>query len=277
VLTKYVGYLLRRAYARSVDCERACLDPDVGLREIALLATLRHNGPTSQRQLGGILGVNRTVMVKLVDSAEERGWVVRERNADDRRSYALRLTDAGLATLRDAHSDLQRLEAGLTHGLDDVERTALGRHLRTLLGEDEVVDVEGLSETTAILVEHAHRTLRQRAMSAFESLGIDPRDFGILAVVAAEQPCSQVLVAARIGVTPPAVQGAIDDLVARGLLRRTTNTADRRMLALSVTPDGETCLAKARAVATTIQDEVTGTLGRSAEAELRGLLQKLIA
>jgi DNA-binding MarR family transcriptional regulator len=275
-LSKYTGYLLRRAYARSIDCARACLSDEASLREISVMATLLHEGAASQRELGDMLHVNRSVMVKVVDALEGRGWVVRERNPDDRRSYALRLTGAGIEALDAAHADLGRLERDLTAGLDDDERARLARHLRTLLAAEPVSDVESLGQVTAFLLTHAHLTLRARATAAFESLGIEPRDFGILSVVEAEQPCSRARVASRIGVTPPAVQGAIDALLDRGLIRRTAIVGDRRVHNLELTDEGVVCLTSARQAAVAIQSDVTRILGAAAENELRDLLRKVI-
>ena len=277
VLRTYVGYLLRRVYARSADLERECLGDGAGLRELAVLATLRRDGPTSQRRLGDLLHVNRTVMVKLVDAIEAKGWVVRRRNAEDRRSYALQLTEAGLRALGGMDARLARLESQLTDGLDATERTRLTHHLRTLLAGDEVVNLEGVGETTAFLVTHSYRALRARSRNAFADLGIEPRDFGILSVVAARQPCSQVEVAAQIGVTPPAVQGAIDALADRGFLARTSFEADRRVHHLSLTEQGGDCLRRARVAAAEIQREVTQLLGADQEADLRDLLAKVLA
>ena len=276
-LTHYTGYLLRRAYARSLDQERACLRDETGMREVAVLATLHHNGPTSQRELGDLLRVNRSVMVKVVDGLEGRGWVVRERNPEDRRSYALRITAAGASALEGAWMDLDRLDQELTAGLDAGERVALARHLRTLLGVAPVLGVGRLGERTSYLLTFAHQSVRERAMAALGPLGIDPRDFGILSVVSAEQPCSRVLVASRIGVTPPAVQGSIDALVGRGLLQIAANPGDRREHALELTKEGRRILTAARRAASRVQADVTLALGESSEAELRGLLTKLIA
>jgi DNA-binding MarR family transcriptional regulator len=275
-LTRYTGYLLRRAYARSADLERSCLPHDVGLREVSVLAALQTVGPVSQRELGERLHVNRSVMVKLVDALERRRWVVRERNPHDRRSYALRVTGTGSRILEDTRADVARLEAELTAALDADERQRLGRHLRSLL-ESVAPEVLGsLDDATPALLGHAHRTLRDRANGAFEPLGIDPRGFAILSVVAAEQPCSRALVAARIGVTPPAVQGSIDDLIGRGYLGRATNAEDRREHALEVTDEGMRCLTSARRAAVAIQHDVSRMLGEPAEQDLARLLTKLI-
>lgn len=276
-LTRFTGYLLRRAHARSADLERNCLPHDVGIREIAVLAALQADGPASQRELGERLHVNRSVMVKLVDALEERDWVVRERNPHDRRSYALRVTDAGRRVLEDTGADVARLEAELTAGLDEGERQRLAEHLRSLLTSVAPLVLGPLDEATPFLIAQAHRTLRERAHGAFAPLGIDPRGFGILSVVAAEQPCSRTLVATRIGVTPPAVQGAIDDLIGRGFLGWATNAEDRREHALEVTEEGRRCLTAARQAAVAIQHEVSGMLGEPAERELARLLTKIIS
>jgi DNA-binding MarR family transcriptional regulator len=52
-------------------------------------------GPISQHDLGNQLGIDRTTMVELIDDLEKRGMLVRRRNPDDRRSYALVLTPKG--------------------------------------------------------------------------------------------------------------------------------------------------------------------------------------
>jgi DNA-binding MarR family transcriptional regulator len=275
-LTHYTGYLLRRAYARSLDQERACLDDETGMREVAVLATLHHDGPTSQRELGDLLHVNRSVMVKVVDALERRGLVVRERNPADRRSYALRITAAGARVLERAWANLDRLDRELTAELDQAERATLTGHLRVLLGVAPVLRIDPLRERTAYLLSFAHQTIRERATDALATLGIDTREFGVLSVVSAEQPCSRVLVAARIGVTPPAVQGSIDDLVDRGLLQVAAKTGDRREHALELTSEGRRVLTRGRRVARRVQSDITQVLGEPAEEELRGLLAKLI-
>src|SRR3954470_7467862 len=82
----YVGYLLRRAAVRATDCAASGIPPPHQARDAALLAMLRERGPLSQRELGLLSHVNRTIMVGLVDELEGRGLVVRERNPSDRRS-----------------------------------------------------------------------------------------------------------------------------------------------------------------------------------------------
>ncbi len=94
-LNQFTGYLLRRAFVKAVGAARACIPESAHVREVAVMAILRERGAISQRSLADVTHVNRSLIVKLVDELETKGWVVRERNPGDRRSYALRLTALG--------------------------------------------------------------------------------------------------------------------------------------------------------------------------------------
>src|ERR1700759_5445902 len=98
-LDDYTGYLLRTAFLRAAGLAAKIFPPGAHPRDAAILATLEAVGPCSQQQLGDSLHVNRTAMVKLIDSLEARGFVERRRNPGDRRSYALYPTGAGRRAL----------------------------------------------------------------------------------------------------------------------------------------------------------------------------------
>src|SRR4051812_7145389 len=76
-LTQFTGYLLRRAFVRSAGVAKACIPEDAHIREVAVLAILDERGALSQRELAEITHVNQTLVVKLVDGLEAKGWVVR--------------------------------------------------------------------------------------------------------------------------------------------------------------------------------------------------------
>lgn len=60
----------------------------------ALLNALLENDGATQRELVKVLGVNRGGLKDVVKKAERNGYVVIE-NVDDKRTYAVRLTDEG--------------------------------------------------------------------------------------------------------------------------------------------------------------------------------------
>jgi DNA-binding MarR family transcriptional regulator len=55
------------------------------------------------------------------------------------------------------------------------------------------------------LIARAHLRLREHAGHALRSLGIEPRHFGMLTALAGAEPCSQQRLAARLGVSGPAI------------------------------------------------------------------------
>ena len=269
-LADITGFLLRRAYLRVLEVVGAQPAPgQQPTRHLAVLMALdTAAAPVSQRWLAESLGLNRTVTGRLVDELERDGLIARERNATDRRSYALRTTERGLVAVAHATPELDRVDAELTAHLSAEERARLNEHLRDLLASDAdrtLPDV--LADRTGFLVTQASLLTRSRADRALRELGIEVRHFGTLAVVADIGPCAQQEVARALGVTPPVVVPIVDELEAHELLRRERNPSDRRSYALRLTSAGESKLAEARA-----RIELVPSGG----PELRALLRRLL-
>lgn len=273
---QYTGFLLRRAYVVSVEHAEACIGDDTTVREIPVLTLVRDDEPMTQRRLGELLGTNRTTTGKLVDAIEAKGWVSRDRDERDRRSYALRLTEAGQGAIAELHRSLDRGEARLTKALtpDEIER--LSRLLRALLTDDATLTIEGLGSRCGYLIARAHRMMFRRATEALAPLDLSPRDLGILGALAAAQPCSQQRLAAIVGVSAPGMLGFVDELESRGLVSRRRNVADRRAYDLTLTVVGTAKLAAGRKAAQRLQSSVVEGIGESAAADLRRLLHIIV-
>src|SRR6478735_1650094 len=188
---QFTGFLLRRAYVVSREHAQACIGEDTTVREVPALTLIRDDPALSQRRLGELLNLNRTTTGKLVDTLEAKGLITRDRDAKDRRSYALRLTDEGERVLSDLHRSLAKGEAHLTQPLTSEEYDRLAAELRTLLVGDATVAIDGLGTRCGYLIARAHRMMFHRATTALAPLGLSPRDFGILSALAMAQPCSQ--------------------------------------------------------------------------------------
>jgi DNA-binding MarR family transcriptional regulator len=240
------------------------------------MVILRARGAISQRSLADLTHVNPTLMVKLVDELERKSWVVRDRNPDDRRSYALRLTELGFSALAELESDLDRGEAEFTAPLTETERGRLKELLCVLLADDEALGVAELAERTGYLVTHAHRMLREWAEVELEGLDLHPRDFGVLATLSADEPCSQSQLAVRLGVTPAAVLMFLDELEPKGLVTRLRRADDRRVHDISLTDEGRRRLKAARRAAARLQGRAVARLGEAGDDELRALLATLL-
>ncbi|WP_433801625.1 MarR family winged helix-turn-helix transcriptional regulator [Actinomycetospora sp. CA-084318] len=107
--------------------------------QAGLLRAVARDPGRSQQVLAAQLGTPATRLVALVDALERRGVLERRRNPDDRRLYAVHLTDAGEQLVRDLGRLAAEHEDDLLAPLDAEER----RTLATLLGR--VAAAEGLT------------------------------------------------------------------------------------------------------------------------------------
>lgn len=275
-LTGYTGYLLRRAYVRAADCAKESLPAPNRSRDILILSMLEERAPISQQQLAELTGVNRTIVVKLIDDLEQRGLVARTRNPADRRSYALQVTPAGRKALAGLQPAVDQGEARFTAGLSTGERTRLNELLNSLLADAGTYLVESLIDRTGYLVNRAHYWLRTRAIEVLAPLAVEPRHFGVLVILAEQQPCSQQQLATALGISAPVALEIVDEMERSGLVHRERNSADRRAYDLTLTDQGEARLANARKAVIPVQRELAEKLGPKADRELRRLLTKLL-
>jgi DNA-binding MarR family transcriptional regulator len=97
-LSARTAYLLARAAASAHAMSERDLEPlGVTAREYAVLEVLAEQSPLTQTRIAEILGLDRTTILKLGASLERKGLVVRERDDQDRRAYAVALTHEGEA------------------------------------------------------------------------------------------------------------------------------------------------------------------------------------
>jgi len=68
----------------------------------------------------------------------------------------------------------------------------------------------------------------------------------------------------------------VDALEARGMVERRRDPADRRSNALAVTDSGRSALDRARGKLDAATAELVAPIGAEGDAELRGLLRKLL-
>jgi DNA-binding MarR family transcriptional regulator len=270
-LLDYTGYLLRTAFVRSSTIAAREFGAEAQPRDAGVIATLEATGPLSQQELALRLNVNRTAMVKLIDSLETRGYVERVRNPDDRRAYALHATQAGLESLTAMLPVLERAEGELTAELSAAEHARLNELLRALIDTPP----PALADRTGFLLARAHHRFHERADEVLSPLDLQIRHFGALTRLA-DGTSSQRELADRLQVSTPVVVELVDALEARGFVERRRDTTDRRLNALHVTAEGRDVLVKAAASLVARSEELTASIGPSGDEELRGLLRKLL-
>ena len=108
---------LQRATHHTLHALSAALsDLNLSAAEINALANLGESGTLSVRQLSERAGTRASTLTGLLDRLENRGYLVREVDPADRRSFRLPLTDQG-----------REVAARARAAITDLERTALSR------------------------------------------------------------------------------------------------------------------------------------------------------
>ena len=130
VRVQLLGKLLQR------DAEKALQPLRLKLWEYDVLSVLRRQGQPFQKSASALAAaamLSSGAMTTRIDRLEERGWVQRQADPDDRRGVRVRLTPAGLAVIDQAIG--ARLEAAKQQlrVLTQPEREAVAGGLRKLL------------------------------------------------------------------------------------------------------------------------------------------------
>jgi DNA-binding MarR family transcriptional regulator len=110
--------------------------PDVSRTEAGVLRTLT-DAPRRITELAELEGLAQPTMTLLVQRLEQRGWVRRDRHADDGRVVLVSVTDAGRMTLEAFRAQVL---AALRSRLD-------------AMPDEEIAELEAATETLGSLVD----------------------------------------------------------------------------------------------------------------------------
>jgi DNA-binding MarR family transcriptional regulator len=128
-----VAFLLSQLGHRSA-CVFADLIASIDLTppHAGILRAIAAEPGRSQQALSGQLGLLPSRVVAYVDELEDRGYVERRRNPDDRRLHALYLTASGKKVMTKIGELGRQHERLMTTGLDTQQRDTLRQLLTTI-------------------------------------------------------------------------------------------------------------------------------------------------
>ena len=134
-----VAFLLAQLGARAAEQFANAIAPlKLTPCDAGILRLLSHSQGISQRELAQKLEMHASRLVAVIDALETRGIVVREANAQDRRIYSLRLTDAGDETLRAIGQVARSHNEAICSGLNAAERAELSGFLLRIAARHEL-------------------------------------------------------------------------------------------------------------------------------------------
>jgi DNA-binding MarR family transcriptional regulator len=103
-----------------------------------ILRILGRRGPLTQQALAGILGMFASRLVALVDQLESRGLIERRDNPEDRRSYALHLTEKGRVALQSIGRVAREHQKALLAALSIDEQRQLAQLLQRIADDQRL-------------------------------------------------------------------------------------------------------------------------------------------
>jgi len=128
-----VAFLLAQVGGRAAqEFAKALMPLKLIPADAGILRLLSHSPGISQQDLARKLDMHASRLVAVIDALEERGLVIREPNAQDRRIYSLRLTDAGEQMLRAIGEVARAHNEAICFGLDPAERAELAGLLQRI-------------------------------------------------------------------------------------------------------------------------------------------------
>jgi DNA-binding MarR family transcriptional regulator len=107
------------------------------LYDYSVLAILGEGDRATQATIANALGLDPSRLVALLDSLEERGLVVRQRDPQDRRRHVVSITDSGYAELVRVRAIIRELEDEFLAPLDIESREALYEMLAALAAQHD--------------------------------------------------------------------------------------------------------------------------------------------
>ncbi|MBA5690207.1 MarR family winged helix-turn-helix transcriptional regulator [Rugamonas apoptosis] len=108
-----------------------------------IIATLGNTAGMSYKELGEKTLITKGTLTGVIERLEQKGLVQRQRNADDKRSFFVRLTAAGEATFHDVFPRVVARGAQVFNGFTQDDYAALEKTLSKL----KTVIIGGASAT----------------------------------------------------------------------------------------------------------------------------------
>lgn len=131
--------------------------------------------------------------------------------------------------------------------------------------------VDRMEELGRHFVRYMHMRLGQ------SQCGISPSQFPLLKVLEAKGEATVSEVAASLSMSVAGATGLIDRLVKAGLVERRRDEADRRLVFVTLSPEGRAMLDEARRLRRSIIAEIMSSLQRDEVEQFLALFEKMHA
>jgi DNA-binding MarR family transcriptional regulator len=125
-----VDALVRSTFQVAGILTRIGAEYDLSLTQLRALGILRDRRPR-MTELAEFLGLDKSTMSGLIDRAERRGLVARDKSPEDRRVVDVVITPAGLELAEQVYDEVRRALVPVTNRLSPEHRDQLVQLLNT--------------------------------------------------------------------------------------------------------------------------------------------------
>ena len=129
--------LVRTSFRLMAVLTRIGAEHDLSLTQLRVLGILRDRRPR-MAGLATFLGLDKSTMSGLVERAERRGLVARDRSREDRRAVEVFITPAGRELEEQLEKEIRAALAPFTNRLESNDRHVLAGLLDTVSGTSAV-------------------------------------------------------------------------------------------------------------------------------------------
>jgi len=139
VLFDLPGHLIRRLHQHSAAVFQhrvKAAGHDVTSVQFAALTTLAEQPGLDQAGLAKRIAYDRATIGGVIKRLEQKGWVIRQPDAEDRRAIKVALTPDGAAVLAELTPVVLDLQADILSGLSPSDRQALLQLMKQALTPD---------------------------------------------------------------------------------------------------------------------------------------------
>lgn len=139
----------------------------------------------------------------------------------------------------------------------------------------DTLDQSRLTHLVGYAATRASITMKRVFALNFEPLELKVVEFSILMLVAANPQVNQKQLGEALDISAPNMAVTLDRLVERGWVERVRSTKDRRAMHIHLTPQGVALVARAEAIAATMEGPALRALSAAERALLIELLMKV--
>lgn len=286
VIATAPGFLIRRAQQMHLSIWLQHVGPAVTSVQFGVLLVLAQKHDLGQTGVAELMSLDKNTAADVLRRPRSRGLVTRTRDPDDGRRKMTRLSDDGVAILRQVIPEVSRVQDQLLSSLDSQDRRTTLTLLRSVaFGGKPLPDdtpaargeaQPGLHTAPGHLIRRSQQ-LHTLYWAEDVSDELTSPQFTLLLTLCREPNASQARLGSQACLDKATCADVVSRLVGRGLLHRARDKFDGRRHKLSLTEAGRSALHAHVEGVRTVQRRLMAPLSPSEAHRFTAMMTKMVS